>query len=412
MIEKCSARNVNFHVTPYLDGYARVGGLVGYADDGYTIFYNCYSTGQIEASLEGEERFDPSSPMSLRPTDVSGDVTLFDTSYFDNGIMLGGFIGEVRYQYDYTIQNCYADVKNNVEASPFFHPLCNYQDYEDVQFAVNSYFDESRVNYEARFAEELEWNPDFEWMVLDGAVPNSHLKRKSTFNNWDFERVWVIDDGVSTPRLIHSGEEGYLGEPGTHAKSYVLVKPHVDGTMNFDGATWKYIDTFFRYPEPAPYGEIGEVVAYSITNQEKKLKIAHPETEEIVPVTFVASGIRDRDGAGGFAYYRPETYREVVVQEDISARVNFYYVEDKYFSKGGLSLSICTPDMGVIKAQVNQAGDDPIRVQIKPNEIISIPTVSVDDELATTVRVMTPNGIQALQAHIESGGKWEMEEDE
>lgn len=267
------------------------------------------------------------------------------------------------------------------------------------------------------------WNfPDNELPTLvypSGTFPNwggsgfntitkaqSMMKNTYLDSDWDMERVWVIREGIGLPRHVYRyGTEGNLGDPLEHAKRYIMVEPHIQGTMNWDGVTWKYIQTFYRNPNPPLKGEPGTRVTYAVTPIDENQLWYDPTVGREVPVTFIASAIRDPLGAGGFSKYTNEKVRSDILNNSYSTIINFYFARLSDLPKDNYKLKIQTPT-GLIEANTRFSLDGPIIMSTNPDtyELVSIPYVDLSDEMATSVRVSTPDGIKALM-------KWQDEKD-
>jgi len=53
-------------------------------------------------------------------------------------------------------------------------------------------------------------------------VDTADMKQKSTFTNWDFTAVWLIDEGNDYPRLLW---ELFTGGAGTMSSPYMIETP-------------------------------------------------------------------------------------------------------------------------------------------------------------------------------------------
>lgn len=212
---------------------------------------------------------------------------------------------------------------------------------------------------------------------------------------FDMERYWYISENVDIPRLIKRVNTD-LGVPGTHQMRYQHVEPSIDGTMNYMGVTWKSRGSFYRFPDPAIPGVIGETVEYEVGNLEHT--IFDDEQNKNIEVFFLASGIRDIDGAGGFSQYNDELKRSVTITEDASAQVNFYFAEEKYFPTFSFKISISTPEGVIDIIGKGQSSAYPIRMQYN-DMMLGLPTVDLMDARASNLHVSTDDGIKAFQTY-------------
>lgn len=233
-----------------------------------------------------------------------------------------------------------------------------------------------------------------------GTVSPHVIRKKVTYENanWDMERVWYIKEGFETPRLVYRAE-GNLGTPLTHNMTYMYVVPHVKGTMNYMGLTWRYRGTFFSFPSPPANGELGQEVTYSIPKSAMQHRINN-EQDGVIDVVWFASGVRDVDGAGGFSGYNDQSTRTITVGNIASATVNFYFTQRKYIPTTNYKASISTPD-GIVDLLVKSPNASNITFTIEPDFNLGLILVPIDDDTATQIRVATPDGIKSLKAYNE-----------
>lgn len=226
----------------------------------------------------------------------------------------------------------------------------------------------------------------------------SKIKQTYLNYNWDMERVWTITNGYTLPRLVYRVPAD-LGEGLTHSMTYFYVVPDLEGTMNYKGQTWKSKGAFFRFPDPPLKGTAGQQVTYTIPESDLKQTIDHKE-DGIVDLIWFASGVRDALGAGGFASYQKEKTRTVTVSTSMSATVNFYFTQPHMIPSVAYKVSISTPEGILDTTAISGREYSVIRFSVGANALMSLILVDRDDDLATQIRVSTPDGIKALRLYV------------
>lgn len=216
-----------------------------------------------------------------------------------------------------------------------------------------------------------------------------------SLNNWDMERVWVQNEGLDLPKLVYRVKAD-LGTPLTHGMNYIYVVPHIKGTMNYMGLTWKSRGAFFRFPSPFPVGTLNQEVTYSISNEDLEHRI-NDNIDGVIDVKWFASGVRDVQGAGGFSTYNNSRTRTTKVNSQSSALVNFYFTQAKWIPSLNYKVSVSTPD-GIADIAVTYKQNAGIRFSVSSLIELGIPTIPIDSNTATQVRVSTQDGVKALQS--------------
>lgn len=230
-------------------------------------------------------------------------------------------------------------------------------------------------------------------------------RKKASYESvtWDMERVWVIKEGATRPRLVKRVAVN-LGVPLTHSMTYRYVVPSLDGTMNYKGKTWVLQDTFHRYPDPAPKGTAGQVITYTIPESDLEVLYTDKEGKEKELIWF-ASGVSDELGAGGYSNYREEKTRSVTVSNKMAATVNFYFTEARYIPSVMYRVNISTPE-GIVGVSAFTPDTSPIHFTTNGIDIYGLLTTKVGSEFASHIHVAMPDGIKALLLH----GEYELEE--
>lgn len=113
------------------------------------------------------------------------------------------------------------------------------------------------------------------------------------------------------------------------------------------------------------------------------------------PLVFIASSVEDPDYPGGYGDYQNLTVRSVGFLKERGNKVNFYYVDME------------NPDYDYLIKVASQSGNIPIvilkdkpsylRCRVSDGNIANVSLVPLDDANASPIKVMTPDGIMALQ---------------
>jgi hypothetical protein len=239
-----------------------------------------------------------------------------------------------------------------------------------------------------------------------GRITIAQAKQSSTYSNltWDMESVWFINENNNYPTLISRGnQDNVWNTPYTHYMNYIHVIPHIRGTANYMGVLWFYMNRIYTYPQNVrPIGLEGQSFTYSVGNLEQRFYDPYQQKE--VDAVFLFSGVMDKKGPGGYAFYTDEQTRTVFVQKDRAAVAQFYFVEPKYLASTNYKLSVSS-DSGVLDVLVNkESSDSAIRFVSDSGEIWSIPTVLTSDEEALPIRVATGAQIEAFKKYTEFSG--------
>lgn len=216
-------------------------------------------------------------------------------------------------------------------------------------------------------------------------------------SNYDVVRVWHVEVGYKYPRLLYRAR-AELGTAYTHNMSYVYVVPHVNGTMNYRGISWKSKSTYFIFPKPPAKGTPGQTVTYSIPDSDLQQTIFHKDDGQ-VDLEWFASGVRDVEGAGGFGGYTNERTRSIKIMDNASATVNFYFTQPKWIPRLNYKVSISTPD-GIVDVAITDKNQSALKFTVNSQITLGLATVPVDDDNATQIRLAMPESIQALQKWI------------
>ena len=182
-ISRCYAEND----TEYSSGFGETGGLIGFfLADGNAEFSieDCYAAFNLEmdSSFPGRETF------------------------------AGGFIGSLSFYPNFSTTNYINDVSVNISRcyatgniKGDFKHTGGFLAFKSVKSltVTNCYFDTTTFGLEDSFAI---------------AKTHDELKSEVTFENWDFDNVWYIEEGVSLPTLAWE-----LPEPGMLVLAFLCL---------------------------------------------------------------------------------------------------------------------------------------------------------------------------------------------
>jgi hypothetical protein len=180
----------NSFATGNVSGITEVGGLVGYIH-GTSDISNSYSIGNVNGknSVGGFVGSVGSNNVTIIDSYSLGDVNIFfDSAY--SSLYVGGFIGNGS-----NIYNCYST--GRVIYS-------NETDPTDKGFSAEITY--SYDNY---------WNIDTSLQLTSQGeatgLTENEMKNSESFNNWDFENIWAIDQGNSYPYLRNNHQNPLPG---------------------------------------------------------------------------------------------------------------------------------------------------------------------------------------------------------
>ena len=172
-----------------ITGRRCVGGICGYSS--YGNIENCMVTGDISGAeyvggIVGYDRY----YSSISQCASSGNIIATDD-------YVGGILG---YCYEScSIENCYSIANVKAEYSSSVYGIggsaenCyfagtisggNYV-YPIGKYNTNSYYDSEKTN--------ISW--------YEGALTTKEMKQQASFQGWDFDNIWTIQEGVDYPKL-------------------------------------------------------------------------------------------------------------------------------------------------------------------------------------------------------------------
>lgn len=158
----------NCMVTGDISGYQYVGGIVGRNDDNYyssSIISQCASSGNITAT-KGY---------------VGGILGYYDGScsikncYSIANVKTEGSYSSSVYGIGYSAENCY--FAGTISDTGDVYPIGVYN--------TNSYYDSEKTKISGK----------------QGALTTKQMKQQASFQGWDFDNIWTIQEGVDYPKL-------------------------------------------------------------------------------------------------------------------------------------------------------------------------------------------------------------------
>lgn len=152
----------NCMVTGDISGYQYVGGIVGYNYDNSSIS-QCASSGNIIAT----DRY------------VGGILGCYDGScsncYSIANVKTEGSYSSRVYGIGGYAKNCY--FAGTISGDDYMYPI--------GESNTNSYYDSEKTN--------ISW--------YEGALTTKQMKQQASFQGWDFDNIWTIQEGVDYPKL-------------------------------------------------------------------------------------------------------------------------------------------------------------------------------------------------------------------
>lgn len=158
----------NCMVTGDISGYQYVGGIVGRNNDNYyssSIISQCASSGNITAT-KGY---------------VGGILGYYDGScsikncYSIANVKTEGSYSSSVYGIGYSAENCY--FAGTISDTGDVYPIGVYN--------TNSYYDSEKTKISGK----------------TGALTTKQMKQQASFQGWDFDKTWTIQEGVDYPKL-------------------------------------------------------------------------------------------------------------------------------------------------------------------------------------------------------------------
>ena len=155
-------------VTGDISGYQDVGGIVGWNNDNYyssSIISQCASSGNITAT-KGY---------------VGGILGYYDGScsikncYSIANVKTEGSYSSSVYGIGYSAENCY--FAGTISDTGDVYPIGVYN--------TNSYYDSEKTKISGK----------------QGALTTKQMKQQASFQGWDFDNIWTIQEGVDYPKL-------------------------------------------------------------------------------------------------------------------------------------------------------------------------------------------------------------------
>ena len=219
---------------------------------------------------------------------------------------------------------------------------------------------------------------------------NSNLSPESysiVISGFEFAKVWSIKEGMSYPKFLRRGEKDAIeGLPGESMRNYVFVEKADDGTMFYQGEIYKTLGMNNLISKFV--GEPGEVVSHPWGGERQRARDGKT-------YVYLASGVQDPDYPGGYGTYLPDTNRTVALRADRSINVNFYYIAAGLPEYNYL-MRVSVPDGGFHIAILKENVSD-IKLKMPDGSICTVDIVTLEDAMASDIRVSLPTGIFALK---------------
>lgn len=283
----CTIERIDFTTYAYY-----FGGLIGSANN--LRIEQCFATGDIIINDNHLRNcgglLGTASPWNI-PLDMRMTIKdCYATGNIQGDYNCGGMVG---YTYTCDLINCYSSGSvNGVE------DIGGFIGYMDETSATTSCYYDSQASGQSDTGKGI-------------PKTTEEMALQETYVGWDFENIWVMASGY--PQLRWAAITSYPLQTG---KDYVLVSPSPVGTMTYNGQKYEFVRFLERFPKTqheaagvsATYEYGGPVVIY-----------------EGQPYHYLASGITDPEGPGGFGSYLPDTSRTVISLADRESFVNFYY---------------------------------------------------------------------------------------
>lgn len=154
----------NCMVTGDISGYQYVGGIVGYSS-GYSSISQCASSGNIIATDD----------------QVGGILGYWKSCSIENCYSIANVKAEGSYSYAYGIgygaEKCYFAGTISGTVVNHVYPIGVYN--------TNSYYDSEKTKISGK----------------TGALTTKQMKQQASFQGWDFDNIWTIQEGVDYPKL-------------------------------------------------------------------------------------------------------------------------------------------------------------------------------------------------------------------
>ncbi|MBN2165646.1 MAG: T9SS type A sorting domain-containing protein [Marinilabiliaceae bacterium] len=203
--------NTDTYVYSYDYDGSYAGGIAGYSWQ--TLFSKCYAIGSIESLNSGGLIGQSNSNMidqcyttgfltgewttgGLIGTESGGSTisNSYSLTYLTSEVeplaVIGGLIGYVDYLENTNISNCYAVVNTN--EWKYSGALVGAIDILSLNVS-NCYWDYQNTKIAYTYA----YGGD----ITADSLSTEQMKQQASFNNWDFDAIWQINEGISYPYL-------------------------------------------------------------------------------------------------------------------------------------------------------------------------------------------------------------------
>lgn len=295
-ITSCMASGEITHIpdTVRKVGLTSAAGFVGEVYSGSIIINQCLSTGNVSTGWSNGGFCGFTRDAIIQDCYCAGSILVPDgyegyTGYNDNG----GFAGEAG---DSSFTNCYSAGQLEGLTWDEEYSMAGFCPFSEGRATItNCYYDSTLCSR----TDQLATPKTTEEMAL-----------QETFVGWDFESIWVMAGGY--PQLKWALDSF----PLQTGKDYALISPSPVGTMTYNGQKYEFVRFLERFPKVQH-----EIAGVSATYEYGGPVVIYEEQ----PYHYLASGITDPEGPGGFGSYLPDTSRTVISLADRESFVNFYY---------------------------------------------------------------------------------------
>ena len=151
-----------------IKGSTSVGGILGGCDGYNCVILQSSSTGSVIASTSYDPRAGGISGCS------SGTI---ENCYSDSDVRTIGSYGYIKGIGGYTTSHCY--FAGTIKGEGSLYPIT-------INNGVACYYNSDKINVSS---------------AKGMALTTSQMKKRASYQDWDFDKVWKIDEGKSYPKL-------------------------------------------------------------------------------------------------------------------------------------------------------------------------------------------------------------------
>lgn len=218
------------------------------------------------------------------------------------------------------------------------------------------------------------------------AITTANAKKQASYPLFPFETVWAIIEDETYPFLLQTDGENIDDPALTSRKVYVFIAEDVTGSLFHEGKVYKSLKKSVAHD--SIIGTAGQTVTHVYGGNKMN-------DSDALPYVFAFSGVQDPERPGGYGDIQKLTERTVTLLADRSNNAAFYYIVseappyDYLLSLQGNGMMF---HIAVLLEVVSE-----IKVVMPDGLIGHVSLVPIDDPTASLIRVLTLNGIVALQ---------------